>query len=156
MPITGKPRITVAACNRAGCRVTEIAGRNRSQHARVNRTRLLTEVGDRLSHRNLPGGSCIGVLRKEGIQCKETTTSIPDAIVVPCTNQEYFLRFSQFRVRETLWVRAGCHYAGCIFVDSLRQPAITPHSPSAGVLSLVGVGADVAVSLPRGPTWGVV
>ena len=30
-PISGQPRITVAACNGAGCRVSEIAGRSRSQ-----------------------------------------------------------------------------------------------------------------------------
>jgi hypothetical protein len=28
-----------------------------------SRTRLLTEVRGRLTHRNLPGGSCIGILR---------------------------------------------------------------------------------------------
>ena len=64
MPISGKPRITFATCNAAGCRVTEIAGRSRSRNAPVNRTRLLTKVGGRLSHQNLPGGSCIGILQK--------------------------------------------------------------------------------------------
>lgn len=52
MPIRGQPRITIAACNEAGCRVTEIVERRRSLNARRAEHASL-ESGGRLPHNNV-------------------------------------------------------------------------------------------------------
>lgn len=52
MPIRGQPRITIAACNEAGCRVTEIVEHRRSLIARRAEHASL-KSGGRLSHNNV-------------------------------------------------------------------------------------------------------